>query len=550
MGKQDNKQRVAKRRSKRRREEIKPGGTFSCFSLAGDNASLYHRSAFSAARKREISSVRQKGACLRCKLLKRACSGEDPCKLCVAVAKAAYGSRKLMWMDCVRPTFQAVNIFGVRTIIDQGRVDAVMADLLGDDVYLDFHIPFALNVEAASTHLASWLSDDGGPSTFSVVGIYSCSTNTNLLQNALDPSLGRDLPLFVHLTTHLFTTGVRGGYQKYTDLEILSVRNWVGRRLLLSLDSLLRPSELEAPGDKLGRLKALFLLLLGTTVGMKYTVVDNLTSHENAPETKPESLLRLLCHYLIYIGKVASLLESSSDESVLVKKWKNDWNKPAAFTWTSSHGLEMHYRIEPPGDALVPSSEDESMSSMDIDLLDLDNDFMSDSELPRCSACGTHWAILDASGYCPNCQFSIDDQWLDQTRFPDVPVVVDEQSHPWLLDTKLGASQNFASTVLATSFHELDGLSATSSPTPDYWQESLSQPFGLHAASPVQRPQSNSFTPDGGDPYPRITSPESYERCVAASPMREQSNEFVTFDSCNLSHSSRKDHIGSLLTLR
>jgi hypothetical protein len=153
-------------------------------------------------------------------------------------------------------------------------VDTILNDLLDDDVCLDFHIPFDLNIEAASAHLARWLSDDDAPSSFSVVGVFSCSTNTSLLQNALDPNLGKDLRLFVHLTTHLYTTGMHGGYRHYTDEEIQSVRDSVGNRLLTALDPLLRPTELEASEDKLGKLKSLFLLLLGATVGMRYICSD------------------------------------------------------------------------------------------------------------------------------------------------------------------------------------------------------------------------------------------------------------------------------------
>ena len=154
---------------------------------------------------------------------------------------------------------------------DQARLNGIMTDLLNDDVYLDFHIPFELNIEAASSQLARWLTEEESASAFSVVGVFSCSTNTNLLQNALDPSLGRDLRLFVHLTTHLYTTGMQGGYQQYTDHEIRSVRDCVGKRLLSALDPLLRPSEIEAAEDKLAKLRSLFLLLLGTIVGMRYT---------------------------------------------------------------------------------------------------------------------------------------------------------------------------------------------------------------------------------------------------------------------------------------
>lgn len=39
------------------------------------------------------------------------CSSEDPCKTCIVAARAAAGSRALMWMDCIRPSFQTMNIF-------------------------------------------------------------------------------------------------------------------------------------------------------------------------------------------------------------------------------------------------------------------------------------------------------------------------------------------------------------------------------------------------------------------------------------------------------
>lgn len=95
-----------------------------------------------------------------------------------------------------------------------------------------------------------------------------------MLQNALDPSLAKHLRLFVHLTTHLYTTGIQGGYEQYTDEEIRSVRDCVGDRLLRALDPLVRPSEIEASEDKLAKLRSLFLLLLGTVVGMRYTCSD------------------------------------------------------------------------------------------------------------------------------------------------------------------------------------------------------------------------------------------------------------------------------------
>ena len=132
-------------------------------------------------------------------------------------------------------------------------------------------------------------------------------------------------------------------------------------------------------------------------------------------ELKQEALMRLLCHYLIFIGKATSLLEVSSDEATLVKKWRSQWNKPAAFTWNSSSGLEMHYRIQPPADWIVSSFEDDLMSSIDLDLSEQDggDEFTLNADLVRCLSCDTFWAILDDNGYCRNCQ-SLDMSYIFQ----------------------------------------------------------------------------------------------------------------------------------------
>ncbi|KAJ4294579.1 hypothetical protein N0V90_008270 [Kalmusia sp. IMI 367209] len=321
---------------------------FSCFTLDGNDVNIHRRSAFSPKRKAEVKGIRKKGV----------------------------------------------------ATLNQSRIDSIIDNLLVDDVYLDFHIPFALNVEAASSHLARWLSEDEASPSFSVVGVFSCSSNTNLLQNALDPSLAKNLRLFVHMTTHLYTTGMQGGYENYTDEEISSVRDCVGNRLLRALDPLLRPSEIEASEDKLAKLRSLFLLLLGTIV------FDQTVSQWTELESKQEALLRLLCHYLIYIGKATALLESSSEEKTLLERWRTQWNKPAAFTWNCKQGLEMHYRIEPPANWIVSSSEDESLSSIDVDLSEFDEIalFTEDGDLLKCSSCGTLWTKLDYAGFCQICR--------------------------------------------------------------------------------------------------------------------------------------------------
>ncbi|PVI06851.1 hypothetical protein DM02DRAFT_609239 [Periconia macrospinosa] len=389
-----------------------PAGIFSCFSADGD-VNVHRRSAFSQRRREEVKGIRKRGACLRCRFLKRACSGQDPCKTCITAWRATANSKALMWMECIRPSFQVVNIFSKESrVIDQSRIQTVVADLLNDDVYLDFHIPFALNADEASSHFSKWLTEEDSPSTFSLVGVFSCSSNTNMIQNALDPSLTRDLRLFVHLSTHLYTTGMQGAQHGFTEGEIQTIRDCVGNRLLTALDPLLRTSELEAPVNKLGRLRSLFLVILGTIVGMRYIcpeVFEGAPVYGTGLEAKQEALLRLLCHYLIYIGKATSMLEEAPDEKLLLQRWRRQWNRPAAFTWSSNQGLEMHYRIEPPADWIISSLENESLSSIDIDLSEFDDlaEFTQDSDLIKCGSCNTFWAMLNEDSTCDNCHSTV-----------------------------------------------------------------------------------------------------------------------------------------------
>lgn len=135
-------------------------------------------------------------------------------------------------------------------------------------------------------------------------------------------------------------------------------------------------------------------------------MIENPGPGRSALESKQEALLRLLCHYLIYIGKATSLLENSTDEKSLLTKWKTQWNKPAEFTWHPAKGLEMHYRIEPPADWIVSSSEDESLSSIDIDLSEFDGieQFTQNADLLKCNSCGMFWTSLDANGFCQICR--------------------------------------------------------------------------------------------------------------------------------------------------
>ncbi|CAL5871053.1 uncharacterized protein PFLUO_LOCUS5297 [Penicillium psychrofluorescens] len=55
------------------------------------------RGRFSAARRREVQEVRKRGACIRCRMLKKPCSGDSPCTTCASVESA-----RLWKSPCIR----------------------------------------------------------------------------------------------------------------------------------------------------------------------------------------------------------------------------------------------------------------------------------------------------------------------------------------------------------------------------------------------------------------------------------------------------------------
>ncbi|KAH8693169.1 hypothetical protein BGW36DRAFT_301985 [Talaromyces proteolyticus] len=55
------------------------------------------RGRFSADRRKEVQEVRKRGACIRCRMLKKPCSGESPCNTCASVESA-----RLWKQPCIR----------------------------------------------------------------------------------------------------------------------------------------------------------------------------------------------------------------------------------------------------------------------------------------------------------------------------------------------------------------------------------------------------------------------------------------------------------------
>ncbi|KAF2182245.1 hypothetical protein K469DRAFT_712861 [Zopfia rhizophila CBS 207.26] len=67
------------------------------FSVNQKPAKPKVRGRFSDSRRKEVQEVRKRGACIRCRMLKKPCSGESPCSTCVNVESA-----RLWKQPCIR----------------------------------------------------------------------------------------------------------------------------------------------------------------------------------------------------------------------------------------------------------------------------------------------------------------------------------------------------------------------------------------------------------------------------------------------------------------
>ncbi|PSK55470.1 hypothetical protein B9Z65_2859 [Elsinoe australis] len=67
------------------------------FGLLSRPLKRQRRNKFSTERRKEVGGIRKLGACLRCRMLKKPCSGETPCSTCKVI-----GNPRLWHMTCIR----------------------------------------------------------------------------------------------------------------------------------------------------------------------------------------------------------------------------------------------------------------------------------------------------------------------------------------------------------------------------------------------------------------------------------------------------------------
>ncbi|RDI87725.1 hypothetical protein Vi05172_g2232 [Venturia inaequalis] len=326
---------------------------YLCFSL-NPNGPTRQRASYSNERREEVNHVRKSGACLRCQLLKKLVNmhvyfshSQEADKISISaleenhvrdasrlrqrivrhdaypgwiVSDLVYRSFQSMVLVCIiraatsSPSFLTLPDIPSLKDLALGGVP-VLQYFADGDVQLKFDIPFQWNIDELSTFLAGWLLTSQEASTAaSMVDIMSSASLYSTLSAIIRPELAQIFKILVYTTSSLSNTQCRYSDGQFESYDIKVIR-YCGGRILQYLESQLRPSQLA----KLNRhnLYALFLLLLGTAIASNYFEelpgVGSTAEHDidHTAESVGAELVRLLLHYIIYIGQHTGLIPSN-----------------------------------------------------------------------------------------------------------------------------------------------------------------------------------------------------------------------------------------------
>jgi hypothetical protein len=143
------------------------------------------RGKFTPERRKEVQNIRKLGACMRCRMLKKTCSGGTPCQACDSIEAPR------LWKKCTRT--RLVNLFslfstGLQSILCYRDVTAIKAATTSEafDGYIEaFHfdqVPAAITFKVLQ---AKTSSQDEGSGRYSVTSESAIETQCGRLM--LDP---------------------------------------------------------------------------------------------------------------------------------------------------------------------------------------------------------------------------------------------------------------------------------------------------------------------------------------------------------------------------
>ncbi|KFY36832.1 hypothetical protein V495_07579 [Pseudogymnoascus sp. VKM F-4514 (FW-929)] len=299
---------------------LAPKSSFSVLTFPTNHQKVRPRRAkFNPTRRNEVAVVRKKGCCLRCRLLKIKCSGNDPCETCIKLRQTMeyqlenFNSTDDLYhpLNLVRFSTQLKWIMGS---LDAGRVswqDNLIPTEVDDQIYMVFYRGF-----------------------------------TKVFRDNIPPEITRDfqtmLLSFAILPCQASTTG---NLEFNRAIKQAGIR--ASQRLLERLDHLLSSlynGKVSTTVPITVVAEAHFILLYGTLLAIYYATDPGSSQSFNILDSETgsyrpstlwnamrEHLYSMLAHHLVFLGSRLDLAFSSLERPISLQASKLPVKAPPLF---------------------------------------------------------------------------------------------------------------------------------------------------------------------------------------------------------------------------
>lgn len=136
-------------------------------------------------------------------------------------------------------------------------------------------IPFAMDLESATKHIANWLVDGTNHLSFSLGHFLRSRELGHMLHGTLGADTGNQLRTMIFITNNItFREDLAADYRDHSLEELDKVRSYMGNAVLTSIDTMLRPVNLETSRRRPQVLHSLFLILFSFSVTARYSYLE------------------------------------------------------------------------------------------------------------------------------------------------------------------------------------------------------------------------------------------------------------------------------------
>ncbi|KFX86104.1 hypothetical protein O988_09766, partial [Pseudogymnoascus sp. VKM F-3808] len=327
-----------------------PKSSFSVLTFPTNHQKVRPRRArFDPIRRNEVAVVRKRGSCLRCRLLKIKCSGNDPCDTCIKLRQTMeyqLESRTLGFSECIRTRIKDINIFGSNF----NNTNNLSHHL--HSIELCYRSKWDItNID--KKRLLSWI-DHLSPADAEWQIYTMCELGTiPFLRDTIPPEILKDFQtmlLSLPNSHYIVSTTTKNSdeYQAFNQAGVLA-----GQRLLERLDHLLSSlynGKVSTTVPVANVATAHFILLCGTLLAVYYATDPGSSQSFNILDAETgsyrpstlwnamrEHLYSMLAHHLVFLGSRLDLALSSLKRPISLQAPKLPVKAPPFFAVFSTN---------------------------------------------------------------------------------------------------------------------------------------------------------------------------------------------------------------------